>query len=101
VVRDPDFDESVRNLDLPGTTYYSNNQIMVNQERAKRLIAPLSRLAELDAIARDHAQAMATHQELFHSDPVTLVLEKFNRPATRRMGRMSQWVQPFGIFIGA
>lgn len=73
-----------RSRALPGTWYYSSNHVMVNQERIKRVMAPLSRLSELDSIAREHAQAMADRDQLFHSDPVELQY-KFNRP-TRRMG---------------
>jgi uncharacterized protein YkwD len=73
-----------RSRNLPNTDYYSSNHILVNQERVKRVIAPLSRLRELDSLARDHAEAMANAQHLFHSDPCD-IQSKFQRPC-RRMG---------------
>ena len=73
-----------RSRKLPGTWYFSSNHVMVNQERTKRVIAPLTRLSELDAIAREHAQAMAQASKLFHSDPAQLHAN-FNR-FSRRMG---------------
>jgi hypothetical protein len=69
---------------LPSTDYYCSNHIMVNDERVKRMIAPLSRLRELDDLARYHAESMAQSQQLFHSDP-TAITHVFQRPF-RRMG---------------
>jgi uncharacterized protein YkwD len=57
---------------------------MVNQERSKRIRAPLVRLRELDEIARDHAERMASKNSLFHSTPDELK-SKFNR-SSRRLG---------------
>jgi len=73
-----------RSRKLPGTWYFSSNHVMVNQERTKRVIAPLTRLSELDTIAREQAAAMAAADKLFHSDPASLHT-KFNR-FSRRMG---------------
>lgn len=61
-----------RSRQLPGTGYYCNNHILVNQERRVRQIAPLSRLSELDELARAQAQAMANDNRLSHSDPTAL-----------------------------
>ena len=69
---------------LPSTDYYCSNHIMVNDERVKRMTAPLSRLRELDDLARHHAEQMAKSQVLFHSNPATIT-NKFQRPF-RRMG---------------
>lgn len=69
---------------LPSTDYYCSNHIMVNDERVKRMTAPLSRLRELDDLARYHAEAMASGQQLFHSDPTTIT-HVFQRPF-RRLG---------------
>ena len=69
---------------LPSMDYYCSNHIMVNDERVKRMIAPLSRLRELDDLARYHAEAMAKSQRLFHSNPTTIT-DVFQRPF-RRMG---------------
>lgn len=69
---------------LPDTCFFSNNHIMVNQERKKYTVAPLTRLHELDDIAREHAEAMAASNRLFHSDP-DYVQNKFNHHS-RRMG---------------
>ena len=74
----------LRSKELPSCWYFSSNHIMVNQERTKRVTAPLTRLKELDSIAREHADAMAASHKLFHSDPAALP-QKFNRPS-RRMG---------------
>lgn len=73
-----------RSRQLPDTWYYSSNHVMVNRERLKSVMAPLTRMSELDAIARGHAEAMATSDKLFHSDPDSLQ-SQFNRPS-RRMG---------------
>jgi hypothetical protein len=53
---------------LPGTWYFSNNIILVNQSRCRRNAPALSRDMELDHIARLHAQAMATSGKAEHSD---------------------------------
>lgn len=57
---------------------------MVNTERSKRTIAPLYRLKELDEIARQHAERMASNLTLFHTTPHELQ-SKFQRK-TRRLG---------------
>ena len=57
-----------RSRHLPDTWYYSSNHILVNQERAKRTVAPLTRMRGLDEIARFHAQQMATTNKLHHLD---------------------------------
>lgn len=73
-----------RSKDLPGTWYYSSNHVMVNNERRNRMVAPLRRLEELDALARAHAQAMADANRLHHADPQHLCTT-FAR-LTRMMG---------------
>lgn len=73
-----------RSRQLPSTWYFSSNHVMVNQERTKRVMAPLVRLRELDEIAREHAERMASENALFHSTPDELQ-SKFNRPS-RRLG---------------
>lgn len=73
-----------RSRHLPGTWYYSSNHVMVNQERAKRTIAPLVRMRELDEIAREQVEAMAREDRLFHASPSYLTTQ-FGRPA-RRLG---------------
>jgi uncharacterized protein YkwD len=95
IERNPDSDEDeltqdktdlimARSRRLPGTSYYSSNHIMVNRERTKRKIAPFVRMAELDGIAREHAEAMAKENRKFHSDPSSLQM-KLRQPA-RRLG---------------
>ena len=61
-----------RSRKLPGTWYYSSNHIMVNTERTKRNVHPLTRKNYLDAAARWHADAMAEKDELFHANPTLL-----------------------------
>jgi Cysteine-rich secretory protein family len=61
-----------RAKDLPGTWYYSSNHVMVNLERRNHFVAPLSRRAELDSLAREHAAVMAREGRLSHSDPFRL-----------------------------
>jgi Cysteine-rich secretory protein family len=73
-----------RSKNLPTTDYFANNHIMVNEERVKRVIAPLSRLRELDELARIHAESMAKDLSLFHSNPNNIT-EQFQRPF-RRLG---------------
>jgi uncharacterized protein YkwD len=90
-IPDSDEDELIQNKTdlimarsrrLPGTSHYSSNHIMVNRERTKRKIAPLVRMAELDGLAREHAEAMAKENRKFHSDPSSLQM-KLSQPAGR------------------
>lgn len=74
----------LRSKNLPGTWYYSNNHVMVNKERVKRRIPPLMRRANLDELARKHAETMAAEDSLYHSNPNEL-LQKIGRPS-RRIG---------------
>jgi uncharacterized protein YkwD len=74
----------LRSKNLPSTDYYSSNHILVNNERVRRMIAPLSRMRELDDLAQYHAMAMAESQTLFHTDP-NLVVDLFQHPI-RQMG---------------
>lgn len=53
----------------PGKWLMSSNHMMCNQERYNRNILPLTRLSQLDLLARQHADAMADKQELFHILP--------------------------------
>lgn len=69
---------------LPGTGHYASNHVMINEERTRRVAAPLKRLRELDEIAREQAEKMAFAQRLFHSTPEELSA-KFHRPS-RRLG---------------
>ena len=96
VVSDPEHSEEIkdealelgrimaRSRQLPSTSYFSSNHVMVNGERSKRVIAPLVRMRELDSIARDYAERMAAQNELFHPAPCELQ-ESFNR-RSRRLG---------------
>lgn len=47
---------------------YASVHIMVNAERAKRMIPPLRRERYMDQIAREQAKLMAEEQNLFHID---------------------------------
>jgi len=47
---------------------YAMNHIMVNAERAKRMIPPLRRERYMDQIAREQAKLMAEEDTLFHID---------------------------------
>jgi uncharacterized protein YkwD len=57
---------------------------MINSERTKRTITPLVRTRELDEIAREHVEAMAKENRMFHSDPSSLEMQF--RPSARRLG---------------
>ena len=60
--------------ELPESSwYYSSNHVMVNCERRQWTVAPLTRLATLDAMARQHAQAMADSNKLYHADPQQMI----------------------------
>lgn len=54
---------------LPGTGYFSSNHILINDERKGNSLLPLTRLPELDKIAREHAVLMAKLDGLFYSIP--------------------------------
>ena len=73
-----------RSRKLPGTWYFSNNIILVNQERCKQNTPPLFRNLELDTIARNHAEAMATTRRVGHSD-LSALRFKLSGPC-RRIG---------------
>ena len=74
-----------RSRKLPDTWYFSSNHILVNQERSKRVIAPLIRMRGLDDIARLHAEQMAAAEDLHHLDldALRLALKDINY---RRLG---------------
>jgi Cysteine-rich secretory protein family len=67
---------------LPDTWYFSSNHVMVNQDRVRRSVAPVTRLRELDEIARCQAAVMAEENSLFHMSP-TQLQESFPRVARR------------------
>lgn len=69
---------------LPRTCYFSNNHIIVNTERTKRVIPTLSRNLDLDTLARWHAESMAASAHTFHSNPVQ-IHSKLKKPS-RRIG---------------
>jgi uncharacterized protein YkwD len=46
--------------ELPSTSYFASNHILINRERMKRGLRPLSRNSTMDELARDHADKMAT-----------------------------------------
>lgn len=75
---------------LPGTSCFTSNHILVNQERTRRTVAPLTRRAELDALARQHAQDMVEHGQLHHADLKALqwaLSQGYNEITTpRRLG---------------
>lgn len=54
---------------LPRTAHFASNHIMVNKERTRRTIPALKRSMELDAVARWHAEAMASEGAVRHSIP--------------------------------
>ena len=45
--------------DLPSTSYFASNHVLVNRERMKRGLRPLTRNLKMDELAREHAQKMA------------------------------------------
>ena len=50
-------------------TYLTSNHLLINDERLKRVMAPLKRSAHLDELARAQARAMAEADSLFFSNP--------------------------------
>lgn len=73
---------------------YASIHVMVNAERAKRMIPPMRRERHLDQIAREQAKIMAEEQNLFHiTSPnelkkrmKTLDRESRELPSLRRIG---------------
>jgi uncharacterized protein YkwD len=61
---------------------YASNHIMINSERIKRSIPPLTRDHLLDEIARDHATSMANISTLFHIDDPLSIQERIVKNAT-------------------
>ena len=70
-----------RSRKLPDMWYFSSNHIMVNKERLKHHVAPLTRNRQLDGLAREHAEAMSRQQRVFHSSS-----NNNSRVVFRRMG---------------
>ncbi|CAB9497643.1 expressed unknown protein [Seminavis robusta] len=86
-------EDEIRNLniamarakELPRTSYFTSNHVMVNRVREKRNVPPLGRSPELDEVARWHAQQMAEAAEgMFHADP-TEIVSRLGKPS-RRIG---------------
>ncbi|CAB9501713.1 expressed unknown protein [Seminavis robusta] len=74
-----------RAKELPKTSFFTSNHVMVNRIRAKRNVPPLRRSPELDEVARWHAQQMAAKEEsAFHPDPADVVA-RLGKPS-RRIG---------------
>jgi uncharacterized protein YkwD len=46
--------------ELPSTSYFASNHILVNRERMKRGLRPLNRNRAMDDLAREHAAKMAS-----------------------------------------
>lgn len=65
--------------------YLCSNHVMINNERAKRIIAPLQRVPYIDELAREQAILMAADSKLFHTDPADLQ-DKLGRHSGRRVG---------------
>ena len=57
-------ERKIRMKELPDTSCFSSNHILVNKERIRHGRDPLVRCRHLDAIAKKHAQQMADAQEL-------------------------------------
>jgi Cysteine-rich secretory protein family len=75
-----------RSRHLPKSGNYSNNHIMVNEERIRRSAAPLIRMHELDEAARAHAEAMVKDGNLFHMDPDGVLKASLKDRPCRRLG---------------
>ncbi|CAB9497642.1 expressed unknown protein [Seminavis robusta] len=74
-----------RAKELPRTSYFTSNHVMVKRIREKRNVPALSRSPELDEVARGHAQQMAEAAEgVFHADP-TEIVSHLGKPS-RRIG---------------
>mmetsp|Transcript_1817 Transcript_1817/g.4288 ORF Transcript_1817/g.4288 Transcript_1817/m.4288 type:complete len:219 (-) Transcript_1817:177-833(-) len=80
-----------RSLFLPTTSYFSNNHVMINNDRVANMRRPLIRRRNLDELARAHALSMAKKDHTFYSDPLSLLerssekhLQDFNQ---LRMGQ--------------
>lgn len=67
--------------------YFVSNHVMINDERIKRTIAPLKRIALMDELAREQAKAMAEEGSLFHSDPKELYEILVGQEPGRRIGQ--------------
>ena len=62
-----------RSLILPTTSYFSNNHVMINNDRVANTRRPLIRRCDLDELARAHAISMAQKDQVFYSDPSSLL----------------------------
>jgi len=73
-----------RSRQLPQTTTFASNHIMINMQRQRYTVSPLVRMSDLDNLAREYAQEMATSGKLQRKDTVDLQA-KLSRPS-RRLG---------------
>lgn len=64
---------------------YASNHVMINSERIKKRIAPLSRMTAMDEAARRQAIIMAEQGALYHSTPADL-REQLGEVAGLRIG---------------
>lgn len=61
-----------KRLSLPTTSYFSNNHVMINNDRVVNMRRPLIRRRNLDELATAHATSMAKKDEIFYADPSSL-----------------------------
>ena len=66
----------------PGMWYYVSSHILINDERAKRNIVPLTRKHELDEIAREHAQRIMEEGRVSYID-LKALFRKVSKPCRR------------------
>jgi hypothetical protein len=66
---------------------YASNHVMINSERVRGGIAPLTRMPHMDELARKRASAMAERSRLDHcTDPTDLREQMGTKLAGRRIG---------------
>jgi len=71
---------------LPGSFYFANNHVLINNERMNYIILPLMRDIELDNIASNHAKLMSIEQSCEHSDIEQLMSKVLGPMPYRKIG---------------
>ncbi|KAG7359594.1 cysteine-rich secretory protein family protein [Nitzschia inconspicua] len=78
---------------------YASNHIMVNAERTRRSVPPLTRDRDLDRVARDHAKTMAKEKLVRHMDGPTELQSKILEFADNSMERQRLFFPRLGVNI--
>jgi uncharacterized protein YkwD len=78
---------------------YASNHIMVNAERTRKNVPPLARDRDLDRVARDHANVMASEKLVRHMDGPTSLQSKILEGKDNAVDRQRLFFARLGVNI--